>query len=121
MKHLILDVRNIRNLELLGSPEKLRQLMIDICEENGFTILQKTHHVFEPQGITMLFLLSESHFSIHTYPEHAYASIDLFTCRSYETNDDYNKIVKRIQSAFLSSDDSVLIVDRNFSPVMSTS
>lgn len=71
MKHLILDVRNIRNLELLGSPEKLRQLMIDICEENGFTILQKTHHVFEPQGITMLFLLSESHFSIHTYPEHA--------------------------------------------------
>ena len=35
---------------------------------------------FEPQGVTLLALLSESHASIHTWPELSYAAIDLYTC-----------------------------------------
>ena len=35
---------------------------------------------FEPQGVTLLALLSESHASIHTWPEIGYAAVDLYTC-----------------------------------------
>ncbi len=38
-----------------------------------------THH-FEPQGVTGLALLAESHISIHTWPESGYAAVDVFTC-----------------------------------------
>jgi S-adenosylmethionine decarboxylase len=37
-------------------------------------------HKFHPQGVTALGLLSESHISIHTWPEHGYAAADVFTC-----------------------------------------
>ena len=35
---------------------------------------------FEPQGATVLVMLSESHLSIHTYPERGFAAIDCYTC-----------------------------------------
>jgi S-adenosylmethionine decarboxylase len=37
-------------------------------------------HRFEPQGVTGLALLAESHISIHTWPESGYAAVDVFTC-----------------------------------------
>ena len=37
-------------------------------------------HQFEPQGLTGIILLSESHISIHTWPEHGMAAVDVFTC-----------------------------------------
>jgi S-adenosylmethionine decarboxylase proenzyme len=46
----------------------------------GATILSESHHVFLPHGLTAMLLLSESHASIHTYPEHASCFVDLFTC-----------------------------------------
>ena len=46
----------------------------------GATILAESHHVFPPQGLTALLLLSESHASLHTYPEHGSCFADLFTC-----------------------------------------
>lgn len=48
--------------------------------KSGATILGKSEYVFENNGLTMVFLLSESHASIHTYPEHNSVFIDFFTC-----------------------------------------
>ena len=42
--------------------------------------MHKIHHRFEPQGVTGLALLAESHISIHTWPESGYAAVDVFTC-----------------------------------------
>ena len=44
------------------------------------TVLKKLHHAFEPVGLTEVFILSESHFTLHTYPEHAYLSVDCYVC-----------------------------------------
>ena len=49
---------------------------------SGATILQSVRHVFEPDGMTAVVLLSESHASIHTYPEHRACFVDIFTCGS---------------------------------------
>ena len=49
-------------------------------ESAGFTILKEIDYFFTPQGYTCLFLLSESHFAIHTFPEEGKSYIELSSC-----------------------------------------
>lgn len=46
----------------------------------GATVLGGHFHPFSGGGVTGVLLLAESHISIHTWPEHAYAAIDVFMC-----------------------------------------
>jgi S-adenosylmethionine decarboxylase len=41
---------------------------------------------FQPKGVTGFILLEESHISIHTWPEHKFAAIDLFSCKPIDTS-----------------------------------
>lgn len=54
------------------------------CEKmlikSGFKILNKIEHYFEPMGYTGLFLLAESHFAIHSFPEEGKIYIELSSC-----------------------------------------
>jgi S-adenosylmethionine decarboxylase len=58
--------------------------LIDLLENaavaSGATIVQTISKKFEPQGVTVLCLLSESHISIHTWPEEGKAAVDVYTC-----------------------------------------
>jgi len=45
-----------------------------------FSVVREARHRFEPQGETVVFILSESHFTLHTYPEHNYISLDIYVC-----------------------------------------
>lgn len=60
--------------------------LLNICEsailKSNMTIAKKVKKEFQPSGLTCLWLLEESHFSIHTYPEHKYISVDCYTCGS---------------------------------------
>lgn len=60
--------------------EPLETIMLNACHVAGATIIGVTSHKFEPQGVTVLVLLAESHISIHSWPEFNYAAIDIFTC-----------------------------------------
>lgn len=51
-----------------------------ILRRAGFGILEITRHYFQPQGFTALFLLCESHFAIHTFPEEGRTYIELSSC-----------------------------------------
>ena len=46
----------------------------------GFNPLEDVYHLFESGGYSLVVLLEESHVSIHTYPEHEYAALDLYGC-----------------------------------------
>lgn len=48
--------------------------------KSGATIVEECFHQFAPEGVSGVVVIQESHFTIHTWPEHRYASIDLFTC-----------------------------------------
>ena len=51
------------------------------AEIAGATVLnQQWHHFGEGFGITGVVMLAESHMSIHTWPEHGYAAVDIFMC-----------------------------------------
>ena len=44
------------------------------------TILEVVTRTFRPQGVSSVVVIAESHLAIHTWPEHGYAAVDLFTC-----------------------------------------
>ncbi len=54
--------------------------MIIAGNKCGANVLSVNYEKFNPNGVTVLILLSESHLSIHTYPEQGYAAIDCYTC-----------------------------------------
>lgn len=74
----------------LSDVEALKQVIHKATLASGATILNTTSHLFPPHGLTIVLLLSESHASLHTYPEHGACFVDLFTCGvrcSYEAFD----------------------------------
>ena len=54
--------------------------MLHAAEETGATIIGKIFHQFSPYGVTGVVAIAESHLCIHTWPEHSYAAVDIFTC-----------------------------------------
>jgi S-adenosylmethionine decarboxylase proenzyme len=66
--------------DALCTLDQLKQVMMEACIKSGATILSYNDHVFPPDGYTLVILLSESHASIHTYPECNACYVDLFTC-----------------------------------------
>ncbi len=60
----------------------LANAMVNAIRASGANLLDSVQHAFTNHGCTMLFLLSESHASIHTYPEYNSCFVDLFTCGS---------------------------------------
>lgn len=77
--HMIADLSEC-DKELLDDPNYLVELLQIAATDYGFNVLDAMVHKFEPQGVTAMLLLSESHFSIHTWPEDGVATVDLFTC-----------------------------------------
>jgi S-adenosylmethionine decarboxylase len=86
-KHYLASFINC-NSQKINDIDSLKKTMTCGIMECGATILSSTEKVFENNGFTILFLLSESHCSIHTYPENNSLFTDLFTCGD---NCDYKK------------------------------
>jgi len=60
--------------------EKIISVFEEILKISGFTIINKVEHYFEKQGYTGLWLLAESHFAIHTFPEENKIYIEISSC-----------------------------------------
>ena len=115
-KHMICDFKGIKNNELLNNVEQLNLVLKQICVDNEFQILSEVQHKFEPIGCSILFLLSESHLSIHTFPEKNHMSFDIYTCRQYNDNVVYNEIYQKLINILDASsiNSSIKIIDRYF-------
>ena len=68
----------------LTDPTKLKNQFSELLSLSGFDILNFQEHYFTPIGWTGLWLLGESHFAIHTFPENNKSYIELSSC-----NEDY--------------------------------
>lgn len=115
-KHMICDFKNIKNDKLLNDANELNKVLKDICSEHNFQILKEVQYLFKPIGCSIIFLLSESHVSIHTFPEKNHMSFDIYTCRQYENNDRYLQIYDNLINKLQASEDSskYQIIDRYF-------
>ena len=77
--HYLWDVFGCDALKISYSNNS-EKLLEDIVAATNLTIIGKKFNQFAPHGVTGILLLEESHLSIHTWPEHNYAAIDLFSC-----------------------------------------
>ena len=82
-KHILMDVKNI-NSDKLKLVEDIKPFMDKVVEELKLNVVGECSHQFEkynaPYGATIVYLLSESHLSIHTFVDEGKITIDLFTC-----------------------------------------
>ena len=78
-KHCILELYGCDPARL-NDEAFLRSTITQAVHLAGATLLHLISHRFDPQGVTGLALLAESHLSIHTWPESGYAAVDVFTC-----------------------------------------
>ena len=77
--HCILELQGCP-FDLLDNELFIRQALTEAAQRGMSTLLELSSYRFHPQGVTALGLLSESHISIHTWPEDGYAAVDVFTC-----------------------------------------
>ncbi|CCQ97257.1 S-adenosylmethionine decarboxylase proenzyme [[Clostridium] ultunense Esp] len=78
-RHVAIDTWGV-DYTLLNDAEWLKHQLVEAAEMAGATVLGVQERQFEPQGATVLVMLSESHISIHTYPEKGFAALDCYTC-----------------------------------------
>ena len=93
-KHYLLNIYDVDPLLLMEMDnfiEFINPTLIDCLAE----ILSESKHKFpKAGGYTYLALLSTSHFSIHTWPEHSSAALDLFTCGEIKSEEIIHYIIK---------------------------
>jgi S-adenosylmethionine decarboxylase proenzyme len=78
----------------LGNPEAVKKIMLEAATRCGATVLNHIAHEFPGNGLTMVIMLSESHASIHTYPEHDSCFVDLFTCGEKANHEIFNAVLR---------------------------
>jgi S-adenosylmethionine decarboxylase len=80
LTHVMLDIYGV-DFETLNDPDQIGAVL------TGAAAAASMHPLAEPavyrypgQGLTVFLPICESHFAIHTYPEHGYASVDIVSC-----------------------------------------
>ncbi len=113
-KHLLLEVVT-KDGKDLASVAKMKKFFDLIINRVGFNIVFKPmFYKFKPRikgelaGITGMCIVSESHISIHTWPEKNYFSFDIFSCSDF----DVNKVVDIVEEVFLAKEIYSEIIER---------
>lgn len=95
-EHMICDLSGC-NREILFDSERSYALFASAVRESGLTVLDEGFYKFSPYGFTCFLLLSESHASVHAWPEHGYCAIDVFTCN---LSLDLMPLIERLKTDF---------------------
>ncbi|WP_050616017.1 adenosylmethionine decarboxylase [Bacillus testis] len=74
------------DFEKLNNVMKIEQIFVEAALRSGAEVREVAFHKFAPQGVSGVVIISESHLTIHSFPEHGYASIDVYTCGDLNPN-----------------------------------
>lgn len=78
-RHVILEYYGIER-ERLDDEAFIEELFVEAVRRMRATIVSVHFHRFNPHGVSGAVVISESHLTIHTWPEYGYAAVDVFTC-----------------------------------------
>ncbi len=91
-RHLLVDLFDASNLDQL---EFIENTLVAAAEAAGATVLNTDFHHFQPNGgVSGVVVLSESHISIHTWPEANFAAVDMFMCGACNPHDSVPTLVE---------------------------
>lgn len=65
---------------ILADAARMERIFLAAAKKSHATVIESCFHAFEPQGVSGVVIISESHFAVHAWPEHDYAAVDIFTC-----------------------------------------
>lgn len=68
------------NKDVLNDPLVIETEMVKAAELIEATVVSSSSHTFSPHGVSAVVVIAESHLTMHTWPEHGYAAVDLFFC-----------------------------------------
>ena len=108
-KHLLLELYRC-DYEKLNDECFLRCALNSAAKLAKATVLNLISNKFEPQGVTAIALLAESHISIHTWPESNYSAVDIFTCGKNMTPELSSQYL--IES-LMAKEHSLRVIERN--------
>ena len=111
-RHLLCEYHGC-DRELLNRPDVIRAELVAAVVASGATPLHEVVHAFSPHGVTGVVVIAESHFAIHTWPEHGFAAVDLFTCG--QTVDPYVAF-EHLKRALRAQTHSVVEIRRGLMP-----
>ena len=77
--HIICELSGC-DARILTDVDRVRSIMVEAAHEANAEILKVAFHRFQPQGVSGVVVIAESHLSIHTWPESGYAAVDFYTC-----------------------------------------
>jgi len=97
LRHLLVDAHDCR-AALLDDAGWLQSLFVRAAGALEQELLGAHFHVFAPQGVAGIVLLSAAHVSVHTWPEHAYAAIDLLGPAGEQTRAALDSIQRGLRS-----------------------
>lgn len=98
-KHMLAEYYSCDRL-LINDMDFLREQLLVSAKIAGATVISSSFHPFSPHGISGIIVVKESHFAVHTWPEHGYAAVDFFTCSpqmNFETA--YEFLAKKLKSS----------------------
>lgn len=85
------------NKALLNDEKRLTVLLTAGIIESGLTQVHMSSHKFQPIGVTLIAIISESHVALHTFPESGHASLDVYHCNADSAP--LYRLLKFLQSA----------------------
>ena len=78
-RHILAEIYGC-SADILNDAGKIEKIMVESALEAGAEVREVAFHKFSPQGVSGVVIISESHLTIHTWPELGYAAVDVFTC-----------------------------------------
>lgn len=83
--HILLELYDCPKALLLR-PKEARAFLLAAAGAMNAIVVADNFHAFSPYGVSGVVIIQESHLTIHTWPEHAYAAIDIFSCGDLQTD-----------------------------------
>ncbi|MGO4888673.1 adenosylmethionine decarboxylase [Anaerobacillus sp. MEB173] len=112
-RHVIAELWGC-DVEKLNNIGFIEQLFVDAALHAGAEIREVAFHKFAPLGVSGVVIISESHLTIHSFPEHGYASVDVYTCGD---RIDPNVASNYISEALCAKTSEVVEVPRGMGPI----
>ena len=78
-RHLLVEYLGC-SPNILNRVKDIQGMMEEAAKAANTVIVASVFQPFEPQGVSGVVVIEESHLSIHTWPEFQYAAVDFYTC-----------------------------------------
>ena len=111
-RHVIAELWQC-DFDKLNDMDFIEQTFVDAALKSGAEVREVAFHKFAPQGVSGVVIISGSHLTIHSFPEHGYASVDVYTCGDL----DPTIAAKYIAEALGSTSSELVEIPRGMGPV----